>query len=81
MGGDVDEGDHLRVDTRLGDDGSAVAVTDEDAGAILLLQDPPGRGHVVVNLPSGSHEVRAGERSRTVDIAPGRLLKIDLAAP
>ena len=42
---------------------------------------PRGRGRVVLTLPSGSHEVRAGQHSRTVDIAPGRLLKIDLAAP
>jgi hypothetical protein len=43
---------------------------------------PRGRGRVVLNLPSGPHEVRAGQQpARTVDVAPNRLLKVDLAQP
>jgi hypothetical protein len=53
MSGDVDEGGHVRVDARLGDHGSAVAMTDEDAGPILLVQDALGRGHILI---------QAGER-------------------
>jgi hypothetical protein len=48
---------------------------------VVVDGTPRGRGRIVVDLPSGPHDVRAGERSRTVDVAPGRLLKIDLASP
>jgi len=47
MGGDVHEGGDVRVDARLGDDGSTIAVTNQDARTILALQDTLGRGHVV----------------------------------
>jgi DNA-binding response OmpR family regulator len=48
---------------------------------VIVDGTPRGRGRVVLTLQSGSHEVRAGELTRTVDVAPGRLLKIDLAVP
>jgi len=48
MGRDVDEARDVRVEARFGNDRSAVTMTDEDAGPILLLQDAFGRGHIFI---------------------------------
>jgi len=46
-GGDIDEADDVRRIARLGDHDAAIAVADQDRRALLQLQHPLGRRHVV----------------------------------
>jgi hypothetical protein len=45
---DVDEGDDMGVGASLGDDGSAVAVANQDARAWLAIKDTLGRGDILL---------------------------------
>jgi len=46
-GGDIDEPGDIRRIARFGDDHPAIAVTDQNGGALLQIQHPSGRRDVV----------------------------------